>query len=226
MSQTDHKPRCNFCLKELARRKDVTLHIQNTPRCRQQWEELLVSSQQKRTPYEQRDNTPGPTTHPEYEYEIPEDLTYQFPPRAEYEPAEAERSKRARVEEVADAEQPERFAKVFPHPAAEVLGVGKTSFEEIREDQINMGLEGNPWAPFCDEEEWGLAEWLAKRVNQTATDEFLKLAIVSHLQQLFEPSLVTQPPRPKNALSPALQVITPSARSLTSCRKDLDGCVT
>ncbi|KAG1906491.1 uncharacterized protein F5891DRAFT_941482 [Suillus fuscotomentosus] len=46
-----------------------------------------------------------------------------------------------------------------------------------------MGLEANPWAPFCDEEEWGLAEWLAKRVNQKATDEFLKLAITKNRTQ-------------------------------------------
>ncbi|KAG1730814.1 uncharacterized protein EDB91DRAFT_1239017 [Suillus paluster] len=43
-----------------------------------------------------------------------------------------------------------------------------------------MGLEANPWAPFSNEEEWGLAEWLAKRVNQTATDKFLKLAITKN----------------------------------------------
>ncbi|KAG1890779.1 hypothetical protein F4604DRAFT_1913578 [Suillus subluteus] len=129
---------------------------------------------------DEQHNTSGPVTPPEYDYDIPEDIDYEFPPRAreaEYEPVEAPQSKWARVEEVADEEQPERFANVFPHPAADVLGAGQTAFEEIREDQINMGLEANPWAPFCDEEEWGLAEWLAKRVNQKAIDEFLKLAI-------------------------------------------------
>ncbi|KAG1877204.1 hypothetical protein F4604DRAFT_1880466 [Suillus subluteus] len=57
------------------------------------------------------------------------------------------------------------------------------AFEEIQEDQINMGLEANPWVPFCNEEEWGLAKWLAKRVNQKATDEFLKLAITKNRTQ-------------------------------------------
>ncbi|KAG1898632.1 uncharacterized protein F5891DRAFT_1129435 [Suillus fuscotomentosus] len=46
-----------------------------------------------------------------------------------------------------------------------------------------MGLEKNPWAPFDDEYEWGLAEWLSKRVNKTATDEFLKLAITKNCTQ-------------------------------------------
>jgi hypothetical protein len=83
------------------------------------------------------------------------------------------------VEEVADEEDPTRFHKVFPRPVADVVGVGQTVFEEIQEAHLDMGLEKNPWAPFDGEEEWGLAEWLSKRVNKTATDEFLKLAIVS-----------------------------------------------
>ncbi|KAG2112395.1 uncharacterized protein F5147DRAFT_744599 [Suillus discolor] len=46
-----------------------------------------------------------------------------------------------------------------------------------------MGLKGNPWYPFSDEEEWGLAEWLMKSVNKTATDEFLKLTITKNCTQ-------------------------------------------
>lgn len=181
MLWTTQKPRCNFCPQELARRKDVTLHIQNTPRCRQQWE-LLVLSQQKGTVSEQPDerhNMSGPVTPPEYDYDIPEDIDYEFPPRArqaEYEPVEALQSKQAQVEEVAEFG---RFAEVYPGRVVDVLGVGKTNFEEIWANQINMGLEGNPWYPFNDEEKWGLGEWLTKSVNKTATDTFLKLAIVS-----------------------------------------------
>jgi hypothetical protein len=84
-----------------------------------------------------------------------------------------------RVEEVDDEDDIARFAKVFPKPVAEVLGVGNTEFEDILQDQISMGLRGNPEAPFNDEDEWGLAEWLTKRVNKTAIDEYLKLPIVS-----------------------------------------------
>ncbi|KAG1796666.1 uncharacterized protein HD556DRAFT_1431276 [Suillus plorans] len=36
------------------------------------------------------------------------------------------------------------------------------------------------WAPFCDKEEWGLAEWLVKSLGQTRTDEFLKLPITQN----------------------------------------------
>jgi hypothetical protein len=35
------------------------------------------------------------------------------------------------------------------------------------------------WAPFCNKEEWGLAEWLVKSLGQTRMDEILKLPIVS-----------------------------------------------
>jgi hypothetical protein len=184
MSYTKQKPRCNFCLKELSRHKDVTLHIQNTPTCRQQWD--ITVSHQNTWCSEQvssQSSTSDTLTPADHEYNIPEDVDYEFPHRSRYEPEDTEdygpQTKRARVEEVADEEEPTRFAKVFPCPVADVLGVGQTVFEEIREAQLDMGLENNPWAPFDDEEEWGLAEWLSKRVNKTATDEFLKLAIVS-----------------------------------------------
>ncbi|KAG1734399.1 uncharacterized protein EDB91DRAFT_1238423 [Suillus paluster] len=104
--------------------------------------------------------------------------------RSRYEPEDTEsltdsgpQSKCARVEEVADEEEPTRFIKVFLCPVADVLGVGQTVFEEIWQAQVDIGLEENPWALFDGEDEWGLAEWLSKRVNKTATDEFLKLAI-------------------------------------------------
>ncbi|KAG1815935.1 uncharacterized protein BJ212DRAFT_1504232 [Suillus subaureus] len=38
-------------------------------------------------------------------------------------------------------------------------------------------MSEDKWAPFCDEEEWGLAEWLVKSLGQTRTDDFLKLLI-------------------------------------------------
>ncbi|KAG1738002.1 hypothetical protein EDB19DRAFT_1909445 [Suillus lakei] len=126
----------------------------------------------------------------DYEYDIPKDVNYEFLHRSRYEPEDTEsltdsgpQSKCARVEEVADEEELTRFAKVFPCPVADVLGVGQTGFEEIWKEQIDMGLEGNPWTPFCNEEEWKLAEWLAKRVNKTGTDKFLKVAITKNCTQ-------------------------------------------
>lgn len=69
-----------------------------------------------------------------------------------------------------------RYAREFPTQAEE-LGDAKTIFEEIFEKQ----KEENelPWAPFADKDEWELARWLAKNVNQQATEEFLKMSGVS-----------------------------------------------
>jgi hypothetical protein len=88
------------------------------------------------------------------------------------EPAENQhQSKRARVEEVDDEETYPRYAKEFP-TSAKVFGDGKTAFEEIFREQTAKGE--SPWAPFADKDEWELARWLVKNVNQRATEEFLK----------------------------------------------------
>lgn len=86
-------------------------------------------------------------------------------------------SKRVRVEEVEDEDSCQRWAREFPGRAGEVLGESKTVYEEIRENQEAM--KESPYAPFIDDEEWDLARWLMKNVNQTATEEFLKMKGVS-----------------------------------------------
>ncbi|KAG2030688.1 hypothetical protein BDR03DRAFT_935444 [Suillus americanus] len=58
---------------------------------------------------------------------------------------------------------------------------GKTEFERYQKYKEDMGED--KWAPFCDEEEWGLAEWLVKSLGQTQTDEFLKLLITQNQMQ-------------------------------------------
>jgi len=52
-------------------------------------------------------------------------------------------------------------------------------FEWIKYHQEVTG--GGPYAPFTDHKEWALAQWLIKNVNQQATEEFLKLPIMSFL---------------------------------------------
>ena len=83
------------------------------------------------------------------------------------------------MEEVEDEDAPGRYAEEYPRRVADILGMGKTEFKEVREEQIEMGFEDNPCAPFKDKDEWELARWLMKQVSQTATEEFLKLPIVS-----------------------------------------------
>lgn len=87
--------------------------------------------------------------------------------------------RRARVEEVEDEESgtQTRWVKDFPRPAGVPGRPAQSYFEMVREKQTADG--DSPWAPFQDEEEWGLAQFLINHVGQNATDKFLKLPIVS-----------------------------------------------
>ncbi|KII84510.1 hypothetical protein PLICRDRAFT_117586 [Plicaturopsis crispa FD-325 SS-3] len=82
---------------------------------------------------------------------------------------------RVTVEEVEDEDGPTHRVRRTPRSAATVLGMGKTVFEEILDAQAEA--DEHPCAPFANEDEWDLARWLMKNVNQRATDEFLKLPI-------------------------------------------------
>ncbi|KAJ6629828.1 hypothetical protein B0H10DRAFT_1743319, partial [Mycena sp. CBHHK59/15] len=53
----------------------------------------------------------------------------------------------------------------------------KTAFELIRNNEILT--PGTVLGPFRDDDEWQLAKWLIKHVGHTATEEFLKLPIIS-----------------------------------------------
>ncbi|KAJ7508692.1 hypothetical protein B0H11DRAFT_1704018 [Mycena galericulata] len=61
--------------------------------------------------------------------------------------------------------------------AGATYGKGKTAFEIIRDEEILKG--GTVLGPFRDDDEWQLAKWLIKHVGHTATEEFLKLSIIS-----------------------------------------------
>ncbi len=65
----------------------------------------------------------------------------------------------------------------FPKPAGTTKGQGVTEFEEIQKSEAEKGW--GEWGPFDSEEDWELAQWLFKSVNQTKTNEFLKLKHVS-----------------------------------------------
>jgi hypothetical protein len=80
------------------------------------------------------------------------------------------------VEDIDDDEPTQRFAEPYPGKVAEALGMGKTAFEDLLAEQ-QASLQ-DPYSPFADEEEWGLARWMMKRVNQEGIDEYLKLPIV------------------------------------------------
>ena len=77
-----------------------------------------------------------------------------------------------------------RFAQeFFLRAVADILGTDATSFDWMKmyQDSAQKG----PYTPFADHDEWELAWWLIKTVNQHATNEFLKLPIVSHRSDLL-----------------------------------------
>ncbi|KAF7377221.1 hypothetical protein MSAN_00142000 [Mycena sanguinolenta] len=61
--------------------------------------------------------------------------------------------------------------------AGATYGKGKTAFEIIKDEEILR--PGVVLGPFRDDDEWQLAKWLIKHVGHTATEEFLKLPIIS-----------------------------------------------
>ncbi len=69
---------------------------------------------------------------------------------------------------------------IFSYPAElcteAPIGQGVTDFEKI---QVTLERNGMEWGLFADENEWQLAEWLLKNVEQMQADAFLKLPIVS-----------------------------------------------
>ncbi|KAJ7055348.1 hypothetical protein C8F01DRAFT_1373875 [Mycena amicta] len=89
----------------------------------------------------------------------------------------------ASVKEVPDQDDPEnlrRFVHPFVDPitgkegmAGKPLRAEMTAFERLRAEIKRKGE--TKYSPFVDDEEWELAEWLTQRVNQTGTEEFLKL---------------------------------------------------
>ncbi|EPQ49998.1 hypothetical protein GLOTRDRAFT_26531, partial [Gloeophyllum trabeum ATCC 11539] len=71
----------------------------------------------------------------------------------------------------------ERFVEDYPHPAGSPISRGKTQFEQVRDEQDAAGV--SPWAPFADEDDWRLSEWLIRNVGKGQTEEFLKLRKIS-----------------------------------------------
>ncbi|KAJ7185384.1 hypothetical protein C8R46DRAFT_981964 [Mycena filopes] len=85
-----------------------------------------------------------------------------------------------------DEDDPQNFARyVEPYEdraagrsaAGRPLRKGETLFEGMRRKQAQDG--STEFSPFADSDEWDLARWLSKNVNQTATEEYLQLPIVS-----------------------------------------------
>ncbi|KAH7917273.1 hypothetical protein BV22DRAFT_1135543 [Leucogyrophana mollusca] len=193
-------PSCGHCGKSLPTSARVKQHISNTPACREKrdrqanqrihaLEQLLwLKRHQGGHAVEANTHADGNDIIPDDGLELAQaaDMMPPFIPNPHHQRHEIAvprdptppPDKRACVEEVEDDEASgiRRFVQVFPDDrAAEVLGMGETVFKQLQKHQEADGV--GPFGPFADSEEWGLAQWLVKNVNQHATEEYLKLPI-------------------------------------------------
>ena len=147
----------------------------------------------KREPMRHTENKPTVLDQQGEDYEMEDDYIPDAldPPQQELDPPRASNTapsqtgnaeipdRRARVEEVDDEEDGgiRRWIEDYPQPAGSAGVSAQTYFENLLAEQRAKGQDA--WAPFEDEEEWGLAQWLMLNVGQNATDKFLKLPIAS-----------------------------------------------
>jgi hypothetical protein len=196
-------PYCGFCGKLCSTAHGLKRHIEITPDCKKAshadfgqyaksiWDDVPanpdnVGQQQQPTLPIQPDM---PDFHLEEDIEIEEGMFYgeegNLPPPPQQQLDELQPwPQQAAVPVVPDNEEINncdgaRYIENFPaeHLAGATWGSCKTLFESLDEEQKREG--GSRWAPFEDEEEWQLAEWLIQNVGQKQTDRFLRLPIVS-----------------------------------------------
>jgi hypothetical protein len=154
-------------------------HIAATPICKLHWEREIMGP-----PSNIKETQKSTTTHLELDdstFDNPNswDDLHDFIPEPSPDPAH--------IEEVDNEgffhgrKNPDtklrRFVKPYPRPVGIAVGQGKTKFQVLYEKHTGEGE--NIYAPFLNNEEWELAQWLSRRVGQKAIDEYLKLSIVS-----------------------------------------------
>jgi hypothetical protein len=182
-----HRPRCGFCFKEFPKVRTVQAHISNNSACR-----AARDKEQARLDFSPNLKVPKPSDLAnefqgnigmldvdELDY-VPSERLAQ-PPTTDFSDETAQ-SQRISVEVEDEPEQATfgRYGEDYDiNNVATTFGKSQTAFEKHRAEQIQEGLGEKPWAPFEDEEEWELAQFLMKELTQTAIDKFSKLPIVS-----------------------------------------------
>ena len=184
---------CDFCGKgPFSTSSGLNKHISHSANC-------IKAASQKWESYSTNiwDNVPGPSniepqppiSPPILENEIVDmpDITLEedlqevdleLPTLPETQPAQPQPF-RATVDDSEDEdEESVYYVEEFPMNlgAGAVLGEEVPFFEKIRLGQVKNGT--SQWAPFKDQDEWKLAEWLIGNIGQKQTDAFLNLNIV------------------------------------------------
>ncbi|PBK68123.1 hypothetical protein ARMSODRAFT_1020145 [Armillaria solidipes] len=85
------------------------------------------------------------------------------------------------IEDISDEDDKQWHTSKYPEEqgaGAPISATPKwTLFHCICDDQVLRGAE--IWGPFADEDEWEMAKWLIKNVGHKATNEFLKLNMIT-----------------------------------------------
>ncbi|KAF7328115.1 hypothetical protein MVEN_02568400 [Mycena venus] len=185
------KSRCPYCFHSVG---GVNRHISQTPACHEKWAQSLMGDTTITVDQEDAEES-EPAPAPRTPSPVPSDDADDDPmgvadgfiaaPREEspLPPDPIPQSRRATVEEVLDEDDPQNFGR-FPQPygdtasgrpaAGKPLRPGETLFERMR-TRIKEQGGTTEFFPFQDGDEWELARWLSKNVNQTATEEYLSL---------------------------------------------------
>jgi len=202
-------PYCTFCGKLYTTAPGLERHIVHTPECKKAscdkfgqyansiWDDIPANlNHAERQP----PNIPDfPDFHLEEDIQKAEEMLYDeeinLPPQPPLPPQDEPQHRDGRhpmVEDITDNEDVDdggRYVENFPEEclAGATWGRCKPLFESLDDERLRDGR--SRWAPFDDEDEWQLAEWLIRNVGQRQTDTFLKLPIVSFFSSNFAESI-------------------------------------
>ncbi|GLB43865.1 putative zn-finger domain-containing protein [Lyophyllum shimeji] len=184
---------CPYCRRQFPTDTAIKRHIARDPSCKLAWQDQLTLKgattflvKSKKTKADEP-KSPSPSLDNTSEVDVEMGPADDFLPPTYEEARRSDSPGRSRrgvhVEEVEDKDASGvRYVEPYPRPVAEPLRKGKTAFETLLETQVAEGKEA--WAPFESEEEWELATWLAKNVEQKSIDEYLRLPTVRNRSNL------------------------------------------
>lgn len=182
-------PRCPYCAKPLPTGKAVRQHVAASQSCAKSWEMQQLAKIPTKTLANQ-EKSPPLSDIDHVDDEEMDDLSYKFV--LPYEGGESANTTRRspsgspavdlhvdkRAEDTDD--QPSshtRYSEAYPRSVGQPIRKEKTPFENFRD--IDSAAGRQPWEPFSSKNEWELATWIMKNVNQRATEQYLNLPIVS-----------------------------------------------
>lgn len=198
-------PNCSFCGKLCLNAPGLERHIANAPKCRKAsgekfgqyaaniWDDVLANPNHAEQLQPEVENIPDFEDFPDFQLEediqVAEEMLYgeendapqaqQLQPPPQHVPQPHAQHAAEDVPNNEESNDGGRFIEDYPeeYRAGATWGECKSLFESLYEEHKTVG--GSRWAPFEDEDEWQLAEWLIRNVGQKQTDAFLKLPIVS-----------------------------------------------